>query len=129
MSQIRVNDIRDSGGSNSSTPAQIANGRAKVWVNWNGSGTVAIRADYGVNSVTDNATEQYTVNFSSAFSDANYCACYTTSSATSTWYTFSNVHTGNGGTNLTANSSNIRVLARSLNSAADCNYNMLACWR
>lgn len=129
MSQIRVNDIRDSAGGNSSTPSEIANGRAKVWVNWNGAGTVAIRADYGVNSITDNDTQQYTVNFDTAFSDANYCVSYTTSSATSTWYTFSQVHTGQGGQNLTANSSNIRVLAKSSQDNTDCNYNMLACWR
>ena len=129
MSEIRVTTLKDTAGSNSSTAAEIANGRAKVWVNWNGAGTVAVRADYGVNTITDNGDQQYTVNFSSAFSDANYCAVYTTSSATSTWYTFANVHTGSGGQNLTANSSNIRVLAKALNGSDDSNYNMLACWR
>ena len=72
MSQIRVNDIRDSAGNNSSTPSQIYNGRAKIWVNFNGVGTVAIRDDYGVNSVSDNGGGDYTVNFSTAFSDNDY---------------------------------------------------------
>ena len=71
MSQIRVNDIRDSGGGNSSTPNQILNGRAKAWVNFNGQGTVAIRADYNVNTVGDKGTGYYTVNFSSSL-PSNY---------------------------------------------------------
>lgn len=47
-------------------------GQAKAWVNFNGTGTVAIRASFNVSSITDNGTGDYTVNFTSAFSDANY---------------------------------------------------------
>jgi hypothetical protein len=46
---------------------------AKAWVNFNGTGTVAIRDNYNVSSITDNSTGNYTVNFSTAFSNANYC--------------------------------------------------------
>ena len=46
---------------------------AKAWVNFNGTGTVAIRDSYNVSSITDNSTGNYTVNFSTAFSNANYC--------------------------------------------------------
>ena len=46
---------------------------AKVWVNFNGTGTVAIRDSYNVSSVSDNGTGDYTVNFSAAMSDTNYC--------------------------------------------------------
>jgi len=45
---------------------------AKAWVNWNGTGTVAIRDSYNVSSVSDRATGKYTVNFSTAMSDTNY---------------------------------------------------------
>ena len=45
---------------------------AKAWVNFNGTGTVAIRASYNVSSITDNGTGDYTVNFSTAMADANY---------------------------------------------------------
>ena len=45
---------------------------AKAWVNFNGTGTVAIRASGNVSSITDNATSDYTVNFTTAMSDANY---------------------------------------------------------
>jgi hypothetical protein len=45
---------------------------AKAWVNFNGTGTVAIRASGNVSSITDNNTGDYTVNFTSAMPDANY---------------------------------------------------------
>ena len=43
-----------------------------AWVNFNGTGTVAIRASYNVSSITDGGTGAYTVNFTTALSDANY---------------------------------------------------------
>ena len=50
---------------------------AKAWVNFNGTGTVAIRDSYNVSSITDIATGEYYVNYSTAFSNANYCAVAT----------------------------------------------------
>lgn len=47
---------------------------ALAWVNFNGTGTVAIRSSYNVSSITDNGTGDYTINFATALSDANYCA-------------------------------------------------------
>ena len=47
-------------------------GLCKAWVNFNGTGTVAIRASYNVSSITDNGTGDYTVNFTTALADANY---------------------------------------------------------
>lgn len=44
----------------------------RAWVNFNGTGTVAIRASGNVSSITDNGTGLYTVNFTTAMSDANY---------------------------------------------------------
>lgn len=44
----------------------------KAWVNFNGTGTVAIRAQYNVSSITDNGVGLYTVNFTTAMTDANY---------------------------------------------------------
>jgi hypothetical protein len=44
----------------------------RAWVNFNGTGTVAIRASGNVSSITDNGTGDYTVNFTTAISDANY---------------------------------------------------------
>jgi hypothetical protein len=44
----------------------------RAWVNFNGTGTVAIRASFNVSSITDNGTGDYTVNFTNAMPDANY---------------------------------------------------------
>ena len=44
----------------------------RAWVNFNGTGTVAINASGNVSSITDNGTGNYTVNFTTAMSDANY---------------------------------------------------------
>jgi len=49
---------------------------ARAWVNFNGTGTVAIRASGNVTSITDNGTGDYTVNFTTAMSDANYSAVF-----------------------------------------------------
>ena len=46
----------------------------RAWVNFNGTSTVAIRESGNVSSITDNGTGNYTVNFSTAMPDANYCA-------------------------------------------------------
>ena len=51
-------------------------GIAKAWVNFNGTGTVAIRDSFNVSSITDNGTGDYTVNFTTALSSASYSACY-----------------------------------------------------
>jgi hypothetical protein len=44
----------------------------RAWVNFNGTGTVAIRASGNVSSITDSGTGAYTVNFTTALADANY---------------------------------------------------------
>jgi uncharacterized protein (AIM24 family) len=51
--------------------AAVAYG-CRAWVNFNGTGTVAIRASGNVSSITDNGTGDYTVNFTTAMPDANY---------------------------------------------------------
>jgi len=46
----------------------------RAWVNFNGTGTVAIRSSGNVSSITDNSTGNYTINFSTSMSDANFAA-------------------------------------------------------
>ena len=48
--------------------------KCRAWVNFNGTGTVAIRASGNVSSITDNGTGHYTVNFITAMPDADYAA-------------------------------------------------------
>lgn len=44
----------------------------RAWVNFNGTGAVAIRASGNVTSITDNGIGDYTVNFTTAMPDTNY---------------------------------------------------------
>ncbi len=58
----------------------------KAWVNFNGTGTVAIRASKNVSSITDHGTGDYTVNFTSALADSNYAvAGFTVMNVTGYW--------------------------------------------
>lgn len=71
MSTIKVNSIQTTGG--------VEQYLAKAWVNFNGTGTVAIRASGNVSSITDNGTGRYVVNLASAMPDANYSVSATAS--------------------------------------------------
>lgn len=64
MSTIKVDTIQDTSGNEQFT--------SKAWVNFNGTGTVAIRADGNVSSITDYGTGNYGMNFSNAMSDTNF---------------------------------------------------------
>jgi len=64
MSILKVTTLQNSAGTEVYT--------AKAWVNFNGAGTVAIRASGNMSSITDNAVGDYTNNFTTAMIDANY---------------------------------------------------------
>lgn len=70
MSILRVNTLQDVAGTGQPTMP----GAAKAWVNFNGTGTVAIRSAFNVTSITDGGVGIYTANFSTAMPDATYCA-------------------------------------------------------
>ena len=55
----------------------VVKGSAKAWVNFDGTGTVAIREGFSVSSISDNGTGDYTVTFSTAMTDANYSSSVT----------------------------------------------------
>ena len=59
-------------GTDTSWAAVTANYVAQAWVNFNGTGTVAIRASGNVSSITDNGVGNYTVNFTTAVADSNF---------------------------------------------------------
>ena len=73
---------------NAVTTAKLGSGEAsglcKAWVNFNGTGTVAIRASYNVSSITDNGVGDYTVNFTTAMVDANYAVMFGTTNLNTT---------------------------------------------
>lgn len=69
MSTLKVNEIQDTSGGSSNLTIP---GAAKAWVNFNGTGTVAIRDDLNVSSITDNGAGDYTINFTTAIGNTNY---------------------------------------------------------
>lgn len=83
---------------NAVTPEKIAQMFAcRAWVNFDGTGTVAIRASGNVSSITDNGVGNYTVNFTTAMQDANYATQVTitnVSTSSSTVHQISNQLTG-----------------------------------
>jgi hypothetical protein len=76
MSTLKVNTLTDTAATKSVPIEDVVNGVARAWVNFNGTGTVAIRADYNVTDITDNGTGDYTVNFTNAMPDANYSVVF-----------------------------------------------------
>lgn len=72
MSTLKVNTLQNTSGVEVYT--------AKAWVNFNGTGTVAIRASGNVSSITDLGTGYYQVNFTTAMPDVNYSTMVTASS-------------------------------------------------
>ena len=63
-----------------------ASGLCKAWVNFNGTGAVAIRASYNVSSITDIGVGLYTVNFTTAMVDADYSGAASVQSWTASLY-------------------------------------------
>ena len=73
MSTVRADNLATRDGTYTTGMQNPVRGSAKAWVNFNGTGTVAIRGTpFNVTSITDNGTGDYTVNFTNALSDANY---------------------------------------------------------
>ena len=70
MSEIRATTISDAAGTGPiALTGQYA---AKAWVNFNGTGTIAIRDSQGVSGLVDNGTGNYDVNFSSSMANTGY---------------------------------------------------------
>lgn len=53
----------------------------RAWVNFNGTGTVAIRASGNASSITDHSGGNYTINITTALPDTNYAVTGTASEA------------------------------------------------
>ena len=108
MSTLRANSIQNTSG--------VEQYLAKAWVNFNGTGTVAIRAAGNVSSITDNGVGDYTVNFTSALADANYAVIGLASE------TVTNNATRIGPTGATYTASACRIQVNNASSALDRDY-------
>ena len=70
MSTIKVTNIQATG----ETASRSATGIAAAWVNFNGTGTVAIRDSVNASSLTDNAVGDYTISYVNDMANATYAA-------------------------------------------------------
>jgi hypothetical protein len=85
MSTAKFDTLSNVAGTQTVPVATVAQGSAKAWVNFNGTGTIAIRASFNVSSITDVAAGQYEVNFTTAMSDANYSVVAVTGTSISSF--------------------------------------------
>lgn len=96
--------------SDSATEADNVDKRVvKAWVNFNGTGTVAIRDSFNVSSITDNNTGDYTINFTAAMPDTNYTVSGTASTDSAASTNISEKNTA--GTRDSATVNSVRILA------------------
>jgi len=83
MSTLKVNTLTDTAATKSVPIEDVVNGVARAWVNFDGTtntgGNCTIRASYNVTDVDDNATGDYTINFTNALTDTNYIILGSTS--------------------------------------------------
>lgn len=98
MSTLKVNTFQNTSGQGFYP--------AKAWGNINGAGTVSIRADQGISSITDNAVGKYTVNMDNSMSNSNYAVC--TTQAEDTYYAIMTT-IGNAGHLINHTTSSFRV--------------------
>jgi hypothetical protein len=101
----------------------------RAWVNFNGTGTVAIRASGNVTSITDNGAGLYAVNMTNAMPDANYCVTLAKQNPAATNMTDIGVHNSISGsiTTVAPTTSSFSVMLNQ--SAVDSAYVMCAVFR
>ena len=90
MSTVKTTTLSTLDGTYTVPAETLARGACRAWCNFNGTGTVAIRASFNVSSITDNGTGDYTVNFTNAMEDADY-SCVGSSAENDSGF-FSNHH-------------------------------------
>ena len=131
MSTLKVNTVQHNT-SGFSNVVQFTDGSGtqngtlcRAWVNYNGQGTVAIRADFNVNSITDLGTGLHKVNFSNAMPDVSYSTVLTNqgvdasdSSLESTCLSFNNPPTASNFTIATAYSPGTQFYDCAIHTAA-----------
>ena len=70
--KLQVDEVRNN--ADTALPNNLLPITASAWVNFDGTGTVAIRDSFNISSITDNGTGDYNPNFTSAKADSNYAA-------------------------------------------------------
>ena len=68
LTTVTYNDLSNSNDETLNTKKRVA----KSWINFNGTGVISIRDDFNIANVVDNGTGDYTINFSTPFTNTNY---------------------------------------------------------
>lgn len=102
----------------------------RAWVNFNGTGTVGIRASGNVSSITDNSTGNYTVNFTTEMPDANYIFVAPTVGTAASAYNWCVIDNENNASQVkTATSHRVKVVNSTSGQTVDAAYVYLAYFR
>jgi len=101
----------------------------RAWVNFNGTGTVAIRGSGNVSSITDIATGTYTVNLTTAMPDANYAIQISTGFASGVREDVLGVLYNDAPYTPTTTAYTIKFYRADTNVAVDSNYSMTSIFR
>ena len=73
-SELRVNTLKDASGNNSIGMSYVAEGSAKAWVEFNGTGTVAISDSFNIGGLTDAGTGLYDLTFTNNMNNADFAS-------------------------------------------------------
>jgi hypothetical protein len=122
MSTAKFDTLQNVAGTKSVPVSTVVDGSAKAWVNFNGTGTVAIRASFNVSSITDNGTGDYTVNFTTAMPDANYSSNISASFGSTYAFAMSNTTSSATISAPTTSAMRFAVIAYNASSFQDCQY-------
>tara|TARA_Y100000004_G_scaffold191647_1_gene250803 strand:+ start:1075 stop:1479 length:405 start_codon:yes stop_codon:yes gene_type:complete len=96
MSTLKTSNIQDTSGNNNSTPEEISQGRAKAWITFNGTGTVANRDKFNISTITDNGAGDYTLTFTNNMSSSDYVVVGNAGYGTSGGWCSLYIHTKDG---------------------------------
>lgn len=72
MSTVRTNRIELADGTEGVDSSYVIDGSAKAWINFNGTGTIAVRDSLNISSIVDNGVGDYTVNNTNSFANILY---------------------------------------------------------
>jgi hypothetical protein len=87
---LRVDTLTDASSGSSTAMSTINQGTAKVWINFNGTGTIAARDSFNVASLTDEGVGAYQTNLTTSLDNANYAVTGSAGSsgtASGCWHT------------------------------------------
>jgi hypothetical protein len=114
-----------------STTMATGSQAVRAWVNFNGTGTVAIRASYNVSSITDNGAGWFSVNFTTAMADTNYGVALSSSYANNGGNIIQYLNVNNGGVEVAPTTSKVDTtfINVSNNNVADPKYVYISIFR